>query len=178
MRKNLLGTDTLNNLIPRSLNPEGPAVRRGSALFRQGDRVMQLRNNYDKDVFNGDVGFIVSADPEERRLVVVFDGRPVEYSAGDMDELSLAYATTIHKSQGSEYPAVICAFLRSQSFMLQRNLIYTALTRARRIAIFISDPYTLRAAIENNRPSERFTRLSNRIAEQLDVKSDVKIDAK
>lgn len=165
MRKNLLGTENLNNLIQRRLNPEGPAVRRGSALFRQGDRVMQLRNNYDKDVFNGDVGFIVSADPEDRRLVVVFDGRPVEYSAGDMDELSLAYATTIHKSQGSEYPAVIVLMHNQHYMLLQRNLLYTAITRGKKLVMVIGSAWAVSKAIETNTVSARRTALAERIAE-------------
>lgn len=176
MRQNSGGVEHLNQILQQRLNPDGAPVEGSPQGFRIGDRVMQLRNDYDHDVFNGDIGTVIAS--HGGKTTVEFDGRIVDYTRQKLDNLVLAYACTVHKSQGSEYPAVICAFLRSQSFMLQRNLIYTALTRARRIAIFISDPYTLRAAIENNRPSERFTRLSNRIAEQLDVKSDVKIDAK
>ncbi len=164
MRKNVLGTENLNNLIQRRLNPEGPAVQRGSALFRKGDRVMQLRNNYDKDVFNGDIGFVVSADPEGRRLVVAFDGRPVEYSSGDMDELSLAYATTIHKSQGSEYPAVIVLMHNQHYMLLQRNLLYTAITRGKRLVMVIGSPWAVSKAIETNTVSARRTALAERIA--------------
>ena len=176
MRQNSGGVEHLNQILQQRLNPDGAPVEGSPQGFRIGDRVMQLRNDYDHDVFNGDIGTVIAS--HGGKTTVEFDGRIVDYTRQKLDNLVLAYACTVHKSQGSEYPAVICAFLRSQSFMLQRNLIYTALTRARRIAIFISDPYTLRAAIENNRPSERFTRLSKRIAEQLDVKSDVKIDAK
>ncbi len=164
MRKNVLGTENLNNLIQRRLNPEGPTVQRGSALFRKGDRVMQLRNNYDKDVFNGDIGFVVSADPEDRRLVVAFDGRPVEYSSGDMDELSLAYATTIHKSQGSEYPAVIVLMHNQHYMLLQRNLLYTAITRGKRLVMVIGSPWAVSKAIETNTVSARRTALAERIA--------------
>ena len=123
---------------------------------------MQIRNDYDLDVFNGDVGIIEQAT--NVRVLVNFDGRLVEYKKKSLENLTLAYACTVHKSQGSEYPAVICAFLRSQSFMLQRNLVYTALTRARRMAILITDRYTLETAIANDRPSARYTRLSARIA--------------
>ena len=107
MRKNTLGTDNLNVELQKALNPHGDALIRGGTTFRAGDRVMQLRNNYDKDVYNGDVGFVKSVDSATRSLVVTFDGRPVLYGPGDLDELVLAYATTIHKSQGSEYPAVV-----------------------------------------------------------------------
>ena len=97
MRRNLLGTENLNFELQKALNPNGPAIVRGGTTFRVGDRVMQLRNNYDKDVYNGDVGFVKAVDAETRSLVVLFDGRPVRYEPGDLDELVLAYATTIHK---------------------------------------------------------------------------------
>lgn len=164
MRKNILGTSNLNNLIQKRLNPDGPAVQRGATLFRKGDRVMQLRNNYDKDVFNGDIGFIVDADAEERKLVVTFDGRPVEYAAGDIDELSLAYATTIHKSQGSEYPAVIVLLHNQHYMLLQRNLLYTAITRGKKLVLVIGSAWAVSKAIETNTVSARRTALAERIA--------------
>ena len=164
MRRNALGTENLNQLLQQRLNPEGPAVQRGATFFRKGDRVMQLRNNYDKDVFNGDVGFIVEASPAERKLVVTFDGRPVEYAAGDLDELALAYATTIHKSQGSEYPAVIVLLHNQHYLLLQRNLLYTAITRGKRLVLVIGSRWAAEKAIETNTVRSRRTSLGERLA--------------
>ena len=164
MRRNALGTENLNMLLQKRLNPEGPAVQRGAMLFRKGDRVMQLRNNYDKDVFNGDVGFVADAYPEDRRLVVLFDGRPVEYSSGDLDELTLAYATTIHKSQGSEYPAVIVLLHNQHYMLLQRNLLYTAITRGKRLVLVIGSRWAAGKAIETNAVRGRRTSLAERLA--------------
>ena len=164
MRRNVLGTENLNMLLQKRLNPDGPAVQRGAILFRKGDRVMQLRNNYDKDVFNGDVGFIADAYPEDRRLVVLFDGRPVEYSSGDLDELTLAYATTIHKSQGSEYPAVIVLLHNQHYMLLQRNLLYTAITRGKKLVLVIGSRWAAGKAIETNTVKGRRTSLAERLA--------------
>lgn len=164
MRRNALGTENLNMLLQKRLNPEGPAVQRGAMLFRKGDRVMQLRNNYDKDVFNGDVGFVADAYPEDRRLVVMFDGKPVEYSSGDLDELTLAYATTIHKSQGSEYPAVIVLLHNQHYMLLQRNLLYTAITRGRKLVLVIGSRWAAGKAIETNTVRGRRTSLAERLA--------------
>lgn len=163
MRKNVLGTDNLNVELQKALNPSGDAVRRGGTLFRAGDRVMQLRNNYDKDVFNGDVGFVQAVCPEDRSLVVLFDGRPVRYDAGDLDELVLAYAMTIHKSQGSEYPAVIVLVHTQHYVMLQRNLLYTAITRGRRLVLLMGVPYAIDRAIQTNAVRERRTSLAERL---------------
>ena len=163
MRRNALGTENLNQLLQKRLNPEGPAVQRGAMLFRKGDRVMQLRNNYDKDVFNGDVGFVADANPEDRRLTVLFDGRPVEYSSGDLDELTLAYATTIHKSQGSEYPAVIVLLHNQHYMLLQRNLLYTAITRGKRLVLVIGSRWAAGKAIETNTVRGRRTSLAERL---------------
>lgn len=164
MRKNVLGTENLNALIQKRLNPDGQAVQRGGTFFRKGDRVMQLRNNYDKDVFNGDVGFVASVSPEDRKLVVLFDGRPVEYSSADLDELTLAYATTIHKSQGSEYPAVIVLIHNQHYMLLQRNLLYTAITRGRKLVLVIGSEWAASKAIATNTVNARRTALAERIA--------------
>jgi exodeoxyribonuclease V alpha subunit len=126
---------------------------------------MQLRNNYDKDVFNGDIGFVKSVSPAERSLVVSFDGRPVVYEAGELDELVLAYAMTIHKSQGSEYPAVIVILHTQHYVMLQRNLLYTAITRGRRLVLLMGVPYAVDRAIETNTVRERRTSLASRLAD-------------
>ena len=125
---------------------------------------MQLRNNYDKDVFNGDVGFVKSVDEASRSLVVAFDGRPVVYGPGDLDELVLAYATTIHKSQGSVYPAVVVVVHTQHYVMLQRNLLYTAITRGRRLVMLMGVPYAIDRAIKTNTVRERRTSLAERLA--------------
>ena len=164
MRRNLLGTENLNVELQKALNPSGDAVIRGGTMFRTGDRVMQLRNNYDKDVYNGDVGFVKAVDPEDRKLVVLFDGRPVTYEAADLDELVLAYAMTIHKSQGSEYPAVIVILHTQHYVMLQRNLLYTAITRGKKLVLLMGVPYAIDQAIKNNTVRERRTSLAERLA--------------
>ena len=164
MRRNLLGTENLNFELQKALNPSGDAVTRGGTVFRAGDRVMQLRNNYDKDVYNGDVGFVKSVMPSERKVVVTFDGRPVTYEPGDLDELVLAYATTIHKSQGSEYPAVIVIMHTQHYVMLQRNLLYTAITRGKKLVLLIGVPYAINQAIQNNTVRERRTGLADLVA--------------
>ena len=163
MRRNVLGTDNLNVELQKALNPTGDAITRGGTVFRVGDRVMQLRNNYDKDVFNGDVGFVKAVDADARRLVVDYDGRPVAYDAGDLDELILAYAMTIHKSQGSEYPAVIVLLHTQHYVMLERNLLYTALTRGKRLVLLMGVPYAVNRAIETNTVRERRTTLVERL---------------
>ena len=165
MRQNAGGVEHLNQILQNQLNPKGMPIPGAYQGFRIGDRVMQLKNDYERDVYNGDIGTIVQH--QNNITLIDFEGRIVEYKQQNLENLALAYACTVHKSQGSEYPAVICAFLRSQSFMLQRNLIYTALTRARKIAIFITDQYTLKTAIDNNRPAARYTRLSVRIRDMI-----------
>ena len=164
MRKNILGSEQLNAAIQERLNPGGAGLRRGSSVFKPGDRVMQLRNNYDKDVFNGDVGFVQSVDLSDRSLMALFDGRPVRYSSGDLDELALSYATTIHKSQGSEYPAVVVLIHNQHYMMLQRNLLYTAITRGKRLVLVIGSRWAVQKAIETNTVLMRRTRLDARLA--------------
>ena len=164
MRRGLLGTESLNAALQNALNRDSPGISRGGTEFRTGDRVMQLRNNYDKDVYNGDIGFVKSVDAAERSLVAVFDGRPVKYDAGDLDELVLAYAMTIHKSQGSEYPAVIVIMHTQHYVMLQRNLLYTAMTRGKKLVLLIGVPYAIDRAIATNTVRERRTGLAERVA--------------
>ena len=163
MRRSVLGTENLNVELQKALNPEGDQLVRGGTTFRTGDRVMQLRNNYDKDVFNGDIGFIKQVDAAARTMIVTFDGRPVQYATGDLDELVLAYAMTIHKSQGSEYPAVIVILHTQHYVMLQRNLLYTAITRGRKLVLLIGVPYAIDQAIKNNTVRERRTGLAERL---------------
>lgn len=165
MRRNQLGADNLNAVLQQSLNPTGPSLMRGHSRFRKGDRVMQLRNNYDKDVFNGDIGLVQSVDEEERQLVVLFDGRPVKYDGNELDELVLAYACTIHKSQGSEYPAVVIVLATQHFKLLQRNLLYTAVTRARKLVCIVGSSKAIHLAIRNNEVRERRTTLAQRLKE-------------
>ena len=163
MRRNQLGADNLNAVLQRAVNPSGPSLQRGATFFRKGDRVMQMRNNYDKEVFNGDIGFIADVDLEERTLVVDFDGNPVEYEASELDELVLAYASTVHKSQGSEYPAVVIVIATQHFKLLQRNLLYTAVTRGRKLVCIVGSSKAVRMATENNTVRERHTTLALRL---------------
>lgn len=159
MRRNLLGAENLNIELQKALNPTGPSLVRGGIEFHAGDRVMQLRNNYDKEVFNGDVGKVLKVDTIDGILIVDFDGRPVKYDNSELDELVLAYATTIHKSQGSEYAAVVVILHTQHYVMLQRNLLYTAITRGKKLVVLIGAPYALNQAIKTNTVKERRTSL-------------------
>jgi len=149
--------------LQQALNPSGPSLGRGGYTYRQGDRVMQQRNNYDKDVFNGDLGYIREVDTEERTLKVDFDGKKVEYDVTELDELTLAYATTIHKAQGSEYPIVVMPVLMTHFVMLQRNLIYTGITRAKKICVLLGAAKALAYAVRNVSVLKRNTRLKERL---------------
>jgi exodeoxyribonuclease V alpha subunit len=160
-----LGTEVLNTRLRDLLNPEGPAVTRGGQTLRVGDKVMQIRNNYDLDVFNGDIGRIAAIDEEEHLVRVTIDGRDVVYDFGSLDELVLSYACSIHKSQGSEYPCVVIPLHTTHYLMLQRNLLYTAVTRAKRLAILVGEERALRIAIGNRKVRTRFTRLAERLKE-------------
>lgn len=163
IQRGIVGAANLNMALQHALNPSEVSLNRSGYSFRRGDRVMQLRNNYDKDVFNGDLGFVESVDLEERTLSVNFDGRLVEYDASELDELTLAYATTIHKSQGSEYPIVVIPVLMTHYVMLQRNLIYTGITRARKICVLIGTKKALSYAIRNMTVLKRNTKLKERL---------------
>jgi len=168
MNRGTLGTESLNALLRGLLNPPGQASRevaRGGHLLRTGDKVMQVRNNYDLEVWNGDIGRVTGIDEVEQTLTVEIDGRRVDYDFAALDELTLAYACSIHKAQGSEYPCVVIP-LHSQHFvMLQRNLLYTAVTRARSLAILVGDPKALELAVAKGRLRPRHTRLAERLGE-------------
>ncbi len=164
MNRGPLGTDSLNAVLRDLLNPEGATVTRGGHSLRVGDKVMQVRNNYDLEVFNGDIGRVLAIDEVDQIVKVAIDGREVAYDFGSLDELVLAYACTIHKSQGSEYPCVIIPLHTTHYVMLQRNLLYTALTRAKRLAILVGEERALRVAVGNKRVRPRFTRLAERLA--------------
>ena len=165
MHKGDVGTIQLNALLQERLNPHGDEVKRGQRIFRVGDRVLQMRNNYDKDVFNGDLGWIVSLDREAETLEIDFEGREVSYDFEDLEELSLAYAISVHKSQGSEYPAIIMPVVTQHYMLLQRNLIYTGLTRARKLAVMIGSRRALSIGLKNKESSKRFTHLIYRLRE-------------
>jgi len=167
MQRGVVGAANLNLLLQQALNPSGPSLGRGGYTYRQGDRVMQLRNNYAKDVFNGDLGYIREVDTEGRTLKVDFDGKWVEYDVTELDELTLAYATTIHKAQGSEYPIVVMPVLMTHYVMLQRNLIYTGITRAKKICVLIGAMKALAYAVRNMSVLKRNTSLRERLNPSL-----------
>ena len=163
MQRGNTGAGNLNIELQNALNPNGDALTRGGYTFRRGDKVMQIRNNYDKNVFNGDIGYITSVDTNERTLSVTYDGRVVEYDVTELDEITLAYAITIHKSQGSEFPVVVMPVTMKHYVMLQRNLIYTGITRAKKICVLVGTTKALAYAIHNQTVSKRNTRLKERL---------------
>lgn len=163
MQRGVTGAANLNQILQQAMNPEGPALRRGGTQYRLRDKVMQIRNDYDKEVFNGDIGTVVRVDLEDRELVVNFDGREISYDVTELDELTLAYATTIHKAQGSEYPIVVMPFSMSHFVMLQRNLLYTGVTRAKKVLVLIGEKKAVYYAIKNEKTMERNTKLAGRL---------------
>jgi exodeoxyribonuclease V alpha subunit len=166
MHRGVVGVSALNGALQAALNPprQGKPERQiGNRVFRLGDRVMQIRNNYDKETYNGDIGTIVHMDVVDQRVTIDFDGRPVEYDFLEMDEVTLAYAISVHKSQGSEYPAVVIPLLTSHYMMLQRNLLYTAITRGKRLVVLVGQPKAIGMAVRNNRIAERNSGLAERI---------------
>ncbi|MEZ3591311.1 MAG: ATP-dependent RecD-like DNA helicase [Muribaculaceae bacterium] len=163
MQRGTVGAGNLNIELQNALNPSGLALTRGGYTFRQGDKVMQIRNNYDKNVFNGDIGYITAVDTNERTLTVTFDSRPVEYDITELDEIVLAYAITIHKSQGSEFPVAVMPVTLKHFVMLQRNLIYTGITRAKKICVLVGTTKALAYAIRNQTVSKRNTKLKERL---------------
>ena len=167
MQRGVVGAANLNMALQSALNTSQLALNRGGYSFRQGDRVMQLRNNYDKDVFNGDLDYVEQVNLEERTLSVNFEDRLVEYDVSELDELTLAYATTIHKSQGSEYPIVVMPVLMTHYVMLQRNLIYTGITRAKKICVLIGTKKALSFAVRNMSVLKRNTKLKERLNSDL-----------
>ncbi len=175
MQRGVVGAANLNIVLQEAINSNKTGLNRGGYSFRKGDRVMQIRNNYDKKVFNGDLGYVHEVDLEERTLMVDFEGSLVEYEVTELDELTLAYATTIHKSQGSEYPIVVMPILMNHYVMLQRNLIYTGITRARKICVLIGTAKALAYAIHNMTVLKRNTKLKERLNPALAINGDSKI---
>ena len=163
MQRGLVGAVNLNQRLQDTLNRTRIFLRRGGTEYRIHDKVMQIRNDYNKEVYNGDIGFISSVDMDERELTVNFEGRDVTYDATELDELVLAYACTIHKSQGSEYPIVVMPFMMTHYIMLQRNLLYTGVTRAKKILVLVGEKKAVSTAINNNKAVGRNTRLKERI---------------
>ena len=163
MQRGVVGGSNLNQLLQEAINPGTVGLRRGGILYKPHDKVMQIRNNYDKEVFNGDIGVVEMVDMEERELTVRFDDRAVKYDVSELDELVLAYATTIHKSQGSEYPIVVIPVLMNHFVMLQRNLIYTGITRAKKILVLVGTYKALAYAVKNVTVSKRNTMLKERL---------------
>jgi len=162
MNRGAAGARTLNLGLQAVLNRSGasePAVERFGFTYRVGDKVMQVENNYDRDTFNGDLGFITGIDEEEAEIVVDFDGRSVRYPYGELDELTLAYAITIHKSQGSEYPAVVIPVVTQHYTMLQRNLLYTGLTRGRRLVVLVGQRKAVGIAVRGVQGRRRWSKL-------------------
>ncbi len=166
MNRGTLGARQMNTLLQENLNPcraDEPAVASFGTSFRLRDKVIQTRNNYDKNVFNGDIGRIIKIAESEREAVIAFDGREVAYDFNEFDEVALAYAITIHKSQGSEFPAVVLPLAMQHFLLLQRNLIYTGLTRGKRFVVLVGQKKALGTAIRNNRATERFSALFRRL---------------
>jgi exodeoxyribonuclease V alpha subunit len=168
MNRGGLGARALNVELQQRLNPDAePRVSRFGWTYAPGDKVMQTLNNYDKDVFNGDIGRIAAIDEAEGVVRVEYDGRPVEYDLGDLDEISLAYAVTVHKSQGSEYPAVVIPIATQHYTLLERNLLYTAVTRGRRLVVIIGETRALAMAVKRVGSVKRLTNLRQRLRAML-----------
>jgi exodeoxyribonuclease V alpha subunit len=166
MHKGDVGTQALNVALQARLNPPSPharEIKRKFATYRAGDRVIQLKNNYDKEVFNGDLGWIVDVDPEAQELVIEFDGNHVPFEASELDEVGLAYAVSVHKSQGSEYRAVVMPIVTQHFMLLQRNLLYTGLTRARELAVLIGSERAFQIGLNNATAGNRNTNLAHRL---------------
>ena len=166
MHRGIAGVANLNAELQSLLNADGQGLVRGGRLLQVNDKVMQTKNNYMKETFNGDIGRIVGIDPTEQKLQVAYDGRVVDYEWSELDELVLAYAISIHKSQGSEYPAVVIPLLSQHYVMLQRNLLYTAITRGKRIVVLVGSRRAIAMAVKNNRVRQRYTNLRDRLNER------------
>ncbi len=165
MQRGVVGAANLNILLQEAINPSDKCLYRAGRSFRPNDKVMQIRNNYDKEVFNGDIGIISSVDFENRRLTVIFDNRAVEYDVTELDELVQAYAITIHKSQGSEYPVVVMPVMMTHFVMLQRNLVYTGITRAKKMLVLVGTKKAISYAVKHVTVTKRNTKLKERLKE-------------
>jgi len=173
MHRGTVGVANLNAELQALLNPEGKVITRGGRLFRTNDKVMQIKNNYEKDVFNGDIGRLIGIDLDEQRVQVKFEDRVIDYELSDLDDLVLAYAISIHKSQGAEYPAVVVPLLSQHYIMLQRNLLYTAITRAKRLVVLVGSKRAIAIAVRNNKVQLRYTNLAARLSLRITTISDL-----
>jgi len=163
MNRGPLGTHTLNAELQALLNPSGREIRSGDRIFREGDRVIQLRNDYDKLVFNGSIGRVLAVDASKGKMTVAFEETHADYDLSDMDEIALAYAISVHKSQGSQYPAIVMPIHPTHYLMLRRNLLYTAITRAERVCVLVGTRNALQQAVRNADERKRFSRLAERL---------------
>ncbi|RJQ38943.1 MAG: ATP-dependent RecD-like DNA helicase [Dehalococcoidia bacterium] len=173
MHRGAVGASNLNAELQKALNPRSDGLARGSRTFIVGDKVMQIVNDYDREVFNGDIGLVTKIDHESQEVGVTFDGRMVTYDFADMDELMLAYAVSVHKAQGSEFPAVVMPILTQHYMLLQRNLLYTGVTRGKQLVVLVGSIRALAIAVKNDKTLKRYTRLANRLS---DGKEEVKQD--
>jgi exodeoxyribonuclease V alpha subunit len=164
MNKGAIGARSLNVELKKHLNPtQGAQITKYGITFSVGDKVIQTINNYDKDVFNGDIGFIKSIDLEEGEVVISFDNKQATYDVDELDEITLAYAVTIHKSQGSEYPAIVIPLTTQHFPLLERNLLYTGVTRGKKLVVIIGQIKALGIAVKTKRASKRLTKLTERL---------------
>ena len=163
MHKGIIGTTNLNRVLQQALNPSDDTIERMGHTLKCGDKVMQIRNNYAKEVFNGDIGTISQIDRDMQRITIKYDGKAVDYEFAELDEIVLAYAVSVHKSQGSEYEAVILPVMPQHYILLQRNLIYTGVSRAKKLVVLIGTKKALAIALRNDKPQRRMTGLCNRM---------------
>lgn len=167
MLRGVIGAHRLNRALQETLNGRSPAIERGGVIFRLRDKVIQIRNNYDKDVFNGDLGQVQKIDMDSQEMFVDYDGRSVVYDFAELDELLPAYAMSVHKAQGSEYPVVVMPVLTQHYLMLQRNLLYTAITRARKLVVLVGSRKAMAIAVRNNDMQRRHSLLKERLSESI-----------
>jgi len=163
MHKGPAGVARLNDELQKLLNPGEGGVLRAGHRFKVSDKVMQIRNNYDKEVYNGDVGRIAQVEQVEQRVTVTYEGRNVTYDFGELDEIVPAYAVSVHKAQGTEFPAVVIPLLTQHYVLLQRNLLYTAVTRATQLVVLVGSKKALHIAVRNDKIARRYTRLAERL---------------
>jgi len=169
MHRGVVGVSNMNARLQEVLNGCTDGISRGGRFFKMGDKVLQTRNNYEKDVYNGDIGTVIAMDREVQELSVDFEGKVVSYDFSELDELILAYAISVHKSQGSEYPAVVMPVLTQHYLLLQRNLLYTAITRGRKLVYLVGTRKALSIAVRNDTPHRRYTLLAERLREAKTV---------
>jgi len=167
MRKGSAGTENLNAVLQDTLNTSKEEFLFGGKRFKRGDKIMQIKNNYVKEVFNGDIGKIIHINEEMQEVTVEYDTGRIKYKFNEMDEVVPAYAVTVHKSQGCEYPAVVMPVLTEHYLLLKRNLLYTAVTRAKKLVVLVGTKKALAIAVKNNKTQGRYTRLRNRLKEQF-----------